>query len=75
MAEQIPEAWIDQEVTVYFGPEERRHTGTLVSVSEQGLVVRSKPGERDESVFWYPLTSVIRLRHGWAGGGTTRLGR
>ena len=55
MTEQIPEAWIDQEVTVYYGPKESSYTGTLVSVSERGLLVRSKPGERDED-FWYPLT-------------------
>jgi hypothetical protein len=66
MAEQIPQAWIGQEVTVYFGPEERWQTGTLVSVSEQGLVVRSTPGERNVGVFWYPLTSVVRLMHGRA---------
>ena len=74
MAEQIPQAWIDQEVTVYYGPEESKQTGTLVSVSEQGLVVRSEPGERDEGAFWHPLTSVIRLKHGGAKRGTTRLG-
>jgi len=73
MAEQIPEAWIGQEITVYFGPEERRQTGTLASVSEQGLVVRSKPGESDESVFWYPISSVIRLKHGRARGATATL--
>jgi hypothetical protein len=73
MAEQIPEAWIDQEVTVYYGPEARRQTGTLVSVSEQGLVVKSEPGKRDEGDFWYPLTSVIRLKHGRAKGGTTKM--
>ena len=63
MPEQIPEARIDQEVTVYYGPKESSYTGKLVSVSERGLLVRSKPGERDEDL-WYPLTSVIRLRHG-----------
>jgi hypothetical protein len=74
MAEQIPQAWIDQEVTVFYGPGEGKQTGTLVSVSEHGLVVSSKAGERDDSVFWYPLRSVIRLRHGRAEGGTRKLG-
>jgi hypothetical protein len=75
MAEQIPEAWIDQEVTVFYGPREIKQEGTLVSVSEQGLVVRSAPGDRDEGAFWYPLTSVIRLKHGGrAKRGPTKLG-
>jgi hypothetical protein len=76
MAEQIPEDWVDQEVTVFYGPEEHGQTGTLVSVSEQGLVVRGKPGKKDEGDFWHPLTSVIRLRHGGARRSTgTRLVR
>jgi hypothetical protein len=49
MAEQIPQAWIDQQVTVYFDPNGSPQTGMLVSVSEQGLVVRSEPGEEDEA--------------------------
>ena len=34
MTEQIPEAWIGQEVTVYFGSEGYRQPGILESVSE-----------------------------------------
>jgi hypothetical protein len=61
MAEkQIPEAWIGQEVIVYFGPGGQRQAGTLEVVSEKGIVVRSRR-DNTESVFWYPLTSVIRL--------------
>ena len=42
MAEQIPEAWVGQEVIVYFGPGGQRQAGTLEEVSEKGIVVRSK---------------------------------
>jgi hypothetical protein len=62
MAEQIPEAWVGQEVIVDFGPGHRQ-AGTLESVSERGLVVRSTR-EHMENVFWYPLTSVTRLLKG-----------
>jgi hypothetical protein len=63
MAEQIPEAWIGQEVIVYFGPAGQRQAGTLEDVSEKGIVVRSRR-DNTETVFWYPLTSVTRLLHG-----------
>ncbi len=63
MAEQIPEAWIGQEVIVYFGPAGQRQAGTLEDVSERGIVVRSTR-EETENVFWYPLTSVTRLLKG-----------
>ena len=33
MEEQIPEAWVGQEVTVFFGQEGNYQGGTLVSVS------------------------------------------
>jgi hypothetical protein len=48
MAEQIPEAWIGQVVTVYFGLEGYRQPGILKSVSERGIVVQSglDPGAR-----------------------------
>jgi len=62
VAEQIPEAWIGQEVIVYFGPGQRR-AGTLEQVSERDIVVRSRR-DNTESVFWYPLTSVTRLLQG-----------
>jgi hypothetical protein len=62
MAEQIPEAWVGQEVIVYFGPAQRK-AGTLEDVSERGIVVRSTR-EDMENVFWYPLTSVTRLLKG-----------
>jgi hypothetical protein len=62
MAEQIPEAWIGEEVIVYFGPAQRQ-AGTLEHVSERGIVVRSTR-EDMENVFWYPLTSVTRLLKG-----------
>jgi hypothetical protein len=62
MAEQIPEAWVGQEVIVHFGPGNRQ-AGTLEDVSERGIVVRSTREDR-ENVFWYPLTSVTRLMKG-----------
>jgi len=63
MAEkQIPEAWVGQEVFVYFGPGQRQ-AGTLEDVSEKGSVVRSTRDET-EHVFWYPLTSISRLLKG-----------
>jgi hypothetical protein len=70
VAEQIPEAWVGQEVTVYFGSEGHRQGGTLESVSERGIVVRSVR-EDIENVFWYPLTSVIRLLKGRSEGRIT----
>jgi hypothetical protein len=62
MAEQIPEAWLGQEVIVYFEPGHRQ-AGTLEQVSEKGIVVRSTR-EDVHNVFWYPLTSVTRLMKG-----------
>jgi hypothetical protein len=58
----MPEAWVVQEVIVYFGPGHRQ-AGTLEGVSERGIVVRSTREGR-ENVFWYPLTSVTRLLKG-----------
>jgi hypothetical protein len=72
MAEQIPEAWIGQEVTVYFGLEEYRQQGTLESVSERGIVVRSMQGGEEEHVFWYPLSAVLRLMRGRPRGAEVR---
>jgi hypothetical protein len=63
MAQQIPEAWVGQEVIVLFGPGGTRQAGTLEDVSERGIVVRSTREGR-ENVFWYPLTSVTRLMKG-----------
>ncbi len=62
MAEQIPEAWVGQEVIVLYGTGNRQ-AGTLEDVSEWGIVVRSTREGR-ENVFWYPLTSVTRLMKG-----------
>ena len=73
MPEQIPETWIGQQVTVlHFGLESSRQRGILESVSEQGIVVRSVQGVEDEHVFWYPLTSVIRIRQGRPRGADVR---
>ena len=62
MAEQVPEAWVGQEVAVYFGSGHMQ-AGTLEHVSERGIVVRSGR-EGVEHVFWYPFTSVTRLLKG-----------
>jgi hypothetical protein len=69
MAEPIPEAWVGQEVIVYFEPAQRQ-AGTLEDVSERGIVVRSTRDET-EHVFWYPLTSVTRLLKGRSQGADT----
>jgi hypothetical protein len=72
MAEQIPEAWIGQEVTVYFGLEGYRQPGILKSVSERGIVVQSGLEGAEEHVFWYPHTSVLRLMWGRPRGAEVR---
>ena len=72
MAEQIPEAWIGQEVTVYFGLEGYRQPGILQSVSERGIVVQSGQEGAEEHVFWYPHTSVLRLMRGRPRGAEVR---
>jgi hypothetical protein len=72
MAEQIPEAWIGQEVTVYFGLEVHRHRGILESVSERGIVVQSGEEGAEEHVFWYPHTSVLRVMRGKPRGAEVR---
>ena len=69
MAEHIPEAWVGQEVIVYFEPGQRQ-AGMLEDVSERGIVVRSTRDET-EHVFWYPLTSVTRLLKGRPQGADT----
>jgi hypothetical protein len=69
MVEQIPEAWVGQEVIVLYGPGNRQ-AGTLEDVSERGIVVRSTRDET-EHVFWYPLTSVTRLLKGRSQGADT----
>jgi hypothetical protein len=71
MAEQIPGAWVGQEVIVYFGPAGQRQAGTLEDVSEKGIVVRSRR-DNTESVFWYPHTSVLRLMQGRPRGAEVR---
>jgi hypothetical protein len=66
MAEQIseiPEAWVGQEVAVYYGQRELPVVGTLVSVSEKGIVVRHME-DGIEQVYWYPHSSVARLLQG-----------
>jgi hypothetical protein len=57
---------------VYFGLEGHRQQGTLESVSERGIVVRSMQGGEDEHVFWYSLTSVLRLMRGRPRGAEVR---
>jgi len=72
MAERIPEAWIGQEVTLYFGSEVHRHRGILESASELGIVVRSTHGGEDEHVFWNPpnLCNPAHAGHAAESGST-----
>ncbi len=72
MTVQIPEAWIGQGVTVYFGLEGYRQPGTLESVSERDIVVQSGQAGAEEHVFWYPHTSVLRLMQGKPRGAEVR---
>jgi hypothetical protein len=67
--EGIPEAWIGQEVTVYYGVERQTQRGILADVTERGIVVQAEQGDRDKSVSWYPLTAVHRLTLGSPRGG------
>ena len=67
--ERIPEAWIGQDVTVYYGVERQQQRGILADVTEQGIVVRAEQGDKDESVSWYPITAVHRLTRGRPQGG------
>jgi hypothetical protein len=54
MMEQIPEAWVGQGVTVFFGQEGNRQGGTLVSVSERDIVVRSARDMMSRASFGIP---------------------
>ncbi len=60
MADQVPEAWIGQEVAVNFGGESA-HVGILESVDERGILVRTAVEDGEDYVAWYPMTSVGRL--------------
>ncbi len=64
MDEQRPGSWVGQEVTVYYGPEGRQHTGLLEAVTPDGIIVSSLSGEEEEQTAFYPLGSVHRLLHG-----------
>lgn len=71
MTEQPPEAWIGQEVTVYYGYHvaqtgiggSNRVTGTLKSVSDRGVVVTGLRGDVEQTAF-YPFSSIDRLLYG-----------
>ncbi len=59
----IPEAWIGEEVTVFYSPSKSaRMTGTLASVDERGIILRNVERTKDEAVYWYPITSVVSVR-------------
>jgi hypothetical protein len=55
---------------LYFGLTDHRQAGSIVDVSEKGIVVQSTRDET-ENVFWYPLTSVTRLMKGRPQGADT----
>jgi hypothetical protein len=61
MAEQIPEAWIGQEVVVHHSGGESGHVGVLESIDGRGLVIRTQVEEEEDYVAWYPITSVARI--------------
>lgn len=61
MAEQIPEAWIGQEVAIYPSTGSAQ-VGTPESINARGAVVRSKgEGDEEDLIGWYPITSVARI--------------
>ena len=60
MAEQVPEAWIGEKVSVR-PVEGSTPEGVLESVDERGIVVRTEVEGEEDFVAWYPLTSVVRI--------------
>jgi hypothetical protein len=64
MAEQIPEAWIDEEVTISFGSEGQRRFGTLRSVTDRGIVVDVLVRNSEPIETYYPIGSVIAIAKG-----------
>ncbi len=66
MADQIPEIWIGQEVTVFYGSgkdgSEKRTNGILEAVTDKGLVLRGDHRGNEEKGF-YPLAFLARVVH------------
>lgn len=60
MAEQIPEAWIGQEVVVHHSGGSG-HVGVLESIDGRGVVIRTQVEEEEDYVAWYPITAVVRI--------------
>ncbi len=63
MAEQIPEVWQGEEVTVvHHGGRDgsQRHTGVLDSVNERGVAI--KDAKKDRTHF-FPWNSIIYIQH------------
>ena len=58
MAEQIPEAWEGQEVTIlhYATEKDEQHTGVLGSIHERGVVLK-----RNDLTYFFPWTSIIYI--------------
>lgn len=64
MTEQIPEAWRGQKVTVvpHMQSEKLGRDGTLQDITERGVVLQELGHDR-ETVYFYPWTSIIHIRH------------
>lgn len=50
MAEQIPEAWIGEEVTIAFGTKGGRNVGELQAVGDKGLAIKVMPPGGEEPI-------------------------
>lgn len=65
MAEQAPDTWVGEEVTVRYGPEDNHRTsGTLEALNERGALLRSPGRNEGEAELFYPWASIVSIRRG-----------
>jgi hypothetical protein len=64
MAEQTPEAWIGQDVTIFFGPKGSRNIGVLREVGDKGLMIEVPSDNEKPFELWYPYGSIARMGKG-----------
>jgi len=68
MAEQIPEAWIGEEVALQFWQGDGRSAvrGTLETVNDRGvgLVVQAEEKEDELRRRFYPWSAVLHIEYG-----------
>lgn len=64
MAEQIPEAWIGEDVTIFYGPKATRHVGVLKAVTDRGLAVEITVEDEGPLEIWYPYASISNVMRG-----------